>query len=99
MSRGNVQLRLSQGLLVTLQFLLYFTDRKSEPLLRPDAKDHSKVKDQMSAQLQPKSSQPKLGNNVLLQDTFLHHSGSSKRKKSLLMIIIVIILLLIAQNT
>ena len=29
--------------IILFYFLLFVTDRKSEPLLRPDAKDHSKV--------------------------------------------------------
>lgn len=110
-SRGNVQWRLSQGwrmlffyykILYPNRFqpntLLYFADRKSEPLLRPDAKDHSKVKDQMSAQ-PPQTGQPKLGSNILLQDTFLHHNSSHGRTCSLTIWTTMMILLWITQNT
>lgn len=62
------------------------TDRKSEPLLRPDAKDHSKVdkkKDKAKSPIKTKES----NKNSLVLDGFLQHNGAVGLKAWLMMII------------
>ena len=80
-----------------LFYFLLFTDRKSEPLLRPDAKDHSKVDSSKAGSSQQQKKAPQtvktmkasvnsvstgvLGIIHILRNHFFYSGGQKRSKK------------------